>query len=292
MSWKEWPYVALGKPWFDWLIPWAVPIPEATTADENRAAESLRDTESRIKHANNQALTVLMTGLAVLIEAEVERRRSIDTRLSTVVGLCSVAATLVLGLVIATAAGTMKLHGLLGWIVVVFAVYLVVQLCVAIFWALRGQSRYGYRVDTVSDLLPTPDASEEAQRRDRVLTWVGQLQFNQTQVNRKVTAMAVAHRAVMNFTVGLILLTVVAAVLALQKTPDDVDATWERLRDDAALRELLRGPAGPVGPAGPRGAVGPAGPVGPRGAAPPPAPTQAGAAGDVPEAKSATAASH
>jgi hypothetical protein len=67
--------------------------------------------------------------------------------------------------------------------------------------------------------------------------------------------MAVAHRAMKNFLVALILFAAVGTVAAIRAKPPD-DALIEALRKDHELNEMLRGPQGikgDQGPAGPKG---------------------------------------
>lgn len=263
----------LGSTWFDFILPWANPFTdEEKDGERQRTAAVLEATNDRIRHANCEALKSIMTEMTALMEVEAERRRSVDTRLATIVGLASVAATVATGMIVAQAAGTLNLSNFYGrWALSASAFYIIMQLCDAIYWAVRGQARHGYRIDTVSDILPEPLMSEEELLRKRIITWVGQYHFNQNSINSKVTAMAVAHQAAKNFAGGLIVLSILAVfTMALNPTTAPV---FEQLRGDAKLRDLLRGPAGPEGAPGQPGPVGPVGATGPKGDAVAPGPT-------------------
>jgi hypothetical protein len=256
----------------DCVVPWAKPLTqEQKDAEAKQTTDECTATENQIKHANREALTQALTDLASLIENDAERRRSVDTRLSTMVGLASIAATVVTGIIIAQAAGTLKVSsGYARWTLGALAFYLTLQLCDAIYWAIRGQSRQGYKIDTVLDVLPQPLIPEEDRLRQRMFVLVGQLHFNRESINKKVTAMAIAHRAATNFAVGLLALSVVGMfMMSLEPTEPPV---VEALGTDATLRDLVRGPVGPAGPVGSQGPIGQTGATGPRGDVGPPGP--------------------
>lgn len=80
---------------------------------------------------------------------------------------------------------------------------------------------------------------------------------NQEAVDQKVTKMAIAHRAILNFVWGLAALSVIGLFAAF-RTPDEASLV-QAIRSYAELRALLRGPEGkaaPVGPPGPQGLQG------------------------------------
>lgn len=271
----------LGSAWLDWIIPWAEPRSneqlEKAKKDER---DQVEEVESRLASADVTALKDALTSVEALLDANDERRKGVDTRLSTIVGLTSIAATLATGLIVAQAAGTLKLPG--GWIlwgIAALAFYLVTQLCAAIGWAIHGQSRGDYREDCAVDLIKEPGTADTVWLRKRVPEKVEQLLTNKDQVNKKVTAMAVAHRAIQNFVGGLILLSLLG-LLAAFRVPRE-DSMMQAKRSNPELRALLRGPKGPPGPRGklePRGQQGAAekpGEPAARVAAPLPCPVQA-----------------
>lgn len=258
----------LGSSWFDYIVPWAKPS-TITESEEvsNKNKFKLSELENRIKHANLNELKAGLARLTTLMEIEVERRRSVDTRLSTIVGLASIAATIAMGFFVAQAAGTVNFPETLGRTLLnSIGFYLILQLCVAIYWAVSGQSRHGYEIDTVEDILRQPFETEEAEIRERIISWVKQLQYNERSVNNKVTAMAVAHQAAKNFALGLLVFSAFAMLMPQKKVEDQIS---EALKSNVHLREILQGPPGPAGPRGEIGPVGPTGAKGPKGDAGP-----------------------
>lgn len=266
----------LGSSAFDFILPWIAPLsPERQEAEELRHKTSGTELLRRISGQDKDELLTTLDELSSLAATQDERRKSVDGRLSTIVGLSSIAATLATGLIVAQAAGTANLAS--PWIRVVVAAlafYLVFQLCDAIWWAIQGQSRGTYQGDTITSVVRDPEVSETDWLRSRIELKYKQLLSSEKQTDRKVSAMAVAHRATGNFVAGLILLSMIGVVASLQK-PSDKPAL-KVLRESAELRSLLRGPPGPPGsrgPQGPQGQPGPQGMQGVRGERGPPGPS-------------------
>lgn len=251
----------LGTRWMDCLFPWAPPSSAKEITDQKDRRQAERDAvKSRLEAADLATLTAALERVQSLLDDDDERRKGVDTRLGTIVGLTSIAATLATGLLIAQAAGTIHLPaGPLVWLIPCLALYLVAQLCIAIGWAIKGQSRGLYLHSTVLDLVyePATETAEVDWLRERVTSIVEQLHANQEAVDQKVTKMAIAHRAILNFVWGLAVLSVLGLFAAF-RAPDEA-SLMQAIRSNAELRALLRGPegkAGPVGPPGPQGLQG------------------------------------
>jgi hypothetical protein len=251
-----------GSTWLDWIIPWAIPLSDKQLeAQAQTLVEQIAEVEVRLARADVTVLKDALRSVEALLDADDERRKGVDTRLSTIVGLTSIAATLATGLIVAQAAGTLKLpDGWVLWGIAALAFYLVTQLCVAIGWAIHGQSRANYQKDRAVDLIREPEVTEEIWLRKRIPQRVKQLLTNQEQVNKKVTTMAVAHRAIQNFVGGLILLSLLGSLAAFRA--HDEAPLMQAIRSNAELRALLRGPEGPHGPQGELGPRGPQGAIG------------------------------
>ena len=261
----------------DCLLPWSAPANEQDGQAERRASDETSAKE-RAKHASRQLLTKAQEGLSDLLEVDEERRRSIDTRLSTIVGLASIAATLVTGIIIAQAAGTIRLPNMPArWVIGALTIYLILQLCDAIYWAIRGLRRKEYWGKSIADALPETESSEEEQLRREIIDLVDKLHCNRASTDEKVTAMDVAHRATINFAVGLMVLAA-AGMFMMSLDPPPDSAVLQALQSDARLRQLLQGPPGRDGAAGPPGAIGLKGDVGPPGPVGPPGQSASGKA--------------
>lgn len=255
----------LGTAAFDLIIPWKAPLsPEEQEAEVLRQKSERTELTVRISSQAKEELSETLDELSALVDAQDERRKGVDGRLSTIVGLSSIAATLATGLIVAQAGGNLNIAA--TWshaVVAVLAFYLVLQLCDAIWWAIQGQSRGTYHSETIISVVRNPATEEADWLRSRIEVKFEQLLSSQTQANRKVTAMAVAHRATGNFVGGLILLSMIGVVAAFQPRSDQT--LLKTLRESAEIRSLLQGPPGPSGPMGPMGPSGQPGARGPQG---------------------------
>lgn len=253
---KFMPKQFLGSKLCDIFVPWAAQENEAQKKRRlDREGAERSDTELRIANADEAVLETLQADFESLLESNEDRQRSVDSRLSTIVGLSSIAGTITTGVIIAQAAGTMNFPlGFWRWGLSAIALYLVVQLCDAIHWAIRGQERQSYLGNSIQGVLPELGVNVQDFQRKRILNTVSYIQANREAVNAKVTAMAVAHRAAKNFVVGLLAMSVVGVFMMREQ--HKAPSILETLRTDASLLEMLKGPAGPQGPPGLKGEPG------------------------------------
>lgn len=171
-------------------------------------------------HSDEARLKESLASIGQLVEQEQLRRGSVDTRLMSIIGLTSVAATIVLTALFAMAFGTMPLpQGAAKWALVLGCFYLAIQLHAALSAAVNGLSRASYTAETAFDLLPSKQLAIAVFFRHRILSKIKLLEQHQDVNNNKVSQMAVAHRAMFNFLYGLLFLAVIAGVLAISRDP-------------------------------------------------------------------------
>lgn len=261
----------LGEWLSDRIYPRAYPMSSERRQQENTKIErDLQECEARVAALPNdeEPLKTVVADFMGVIADERERRASVEARLTTIVGLASIAGTLLVSGLVAEAAGTLQpLVPQARWIIALGSFYLILQVSCAILAAVRGLQRRGYSATVGTDLLPPLGVSKVDHLRAHVSDLVGMLENHRSVNEGKVTAMAVAHSALTNFMFGMMVLGALATYFGITAPTTDVLKT---LRQDHHLFEELRGPAGPVGPsgpAGPPGSVGPAGPKGDAGAA-------------------------
>lgn len=239
----------------DCVFPWAQPLPRAEAQrqkdlekheveDSSKRASSLPDKE--------EVLVEYLSACTKSVEAEELRRQSVEARLTTIIGLSSIAGTVAFGGLVAGTAGNLRPHGLaIRWLVMLGALYLILQLCSGILAAVRGLSRRSYLSRSAGDILPDKGEARSVYLR-RQIGWSLRFMTDcRAMTNAKVTQMAVAHTAMRNFVLGLVLLSLLCLPFAVS-TKSESDLT-ETLKQNHELRELLRGPQGPPGPSGPKG---------------------------------------
>ncbi len=249
--------------WFvlDRLFPLARPLSKAE-ADGQKARTSDELTHQAELVANLPkdpvVLREYLDECLKLLDEESDRRQGVEARLTSVMGLSSIAGTVLFSGIIAQATGAIHSQsGVFRWGMALGALYLTLQLCSAILAAVRGLSRKPFTVATGSVVLPVKDEDRTEYFRRRILWCLQTLVSHRPQNNDKVTEMAKAHCALTNFLIGLLLVALFCGWFAVRQNRGD--DTIEMLQRSQKLHDLLRGPQGPAGPSGPKGDPGPPG---------------------------------
>jgi len=196
-----------------------------------------------------------------LLEREDSRREGVEARLTSILGLFTIAGTIVFSGIVAQAVGTLRAPtSLLRWSLALGTFYLALQICCALRAAVSGLGRRGYDAPTARNYFMAPDESLAFHSREQITTCLRILANHQQRNNEKVSQMAAAQRAMWNFIIALILFAAIGTAAAIAvRLPDD--ALIQTLKKNHELNEMLRGPQGPKGDAGP---VGPKGDPGAR----------------------------
>ena len=264
------------EPLFDLI--WPSPTPVSKAATEKEARERAARLEARIrliescgsdgdeKNREEQAEQALAAS-ASLLDTEQDRRQSVEARLTTILGFMAVASAIAMAVL-----GT-RVDRVANWdrpvvtiMTSIMVTYMTLQLTCAGIAAIRGLSRRGY-TDPGTALLQS-HATKLLRLKEHAKIHARTADEHEHINNDKVSQLACAHRAITNF-LGALALLMLSSVVAVgydalypNTTPNDF---VERIRGDAELIRLLRGPEGPPGPAGPPGPDGAPGPAGPKG---------------------------
>lgn len=237
------------RDWLDFIFPTAGPLPES----EYVKVEQRLQAAIAALPAHSPLLTQCVDALDDLYDRETARRQGTEARLTSILGLSSIAGTIVFGFLFGLA-GTSHVSHVLRWIMAAGAMYLVLQICSAMLAALRGLSRQSYNGLTFSDAIPTQTESDQAYLLRRCQTDLQILSNHSFVNNSKVTQMAVAHCAMRNFLWGLLLFAIIGGYSAIKSTP--TDEVVDSIKKNPELREMLRGPRGEEGKTGPKGEPG------------------------------------
>ncbi len=195
--------------------------------DDDRAIETLGSDVEQLGHYSSE--------IGKLLDREQSRRQSVEGRLTSIVGLTSIAATIVIGILAALAAGTLSVRP--GLATVLFAIgglYLVLQLCIALLASVDGLSRAGQLEETASDLFESGKSAPPVRLRREIARKLERLRDFRRGMDVRVSRMAVAHQAIRNFLVGLLLLAIVAAWFAITRSPSSPPITELRSATEVA----------------------------------------------------------
>jgi hypothetical protein len=259
---------SLGEIWWfisDRIWPRLPPLDqEAVDREKKKACDEQSRCDEQIQALPEDEATVAkyLAECAALLEHEEERRRGVEARLTNFLGLSTIAGTIVVGGILALAAGTLHAGTTLRRVMAIGSLYLVLQICGAIRASIQGLSRRNYIAQNGSDVLPLKGEAHITYLRRQVDACTKRILDDRVQNDEKVSQMALAHRATQNFLGGLVLFALVGTYFAwtAKNTTDDV---IQKLREDHELNERLRGPQGPKGDTGPQGPKGDPGPRSP-----------------------------
>ena len=165
------------------------------------------------------------SAVPLLAQSE-ERFRTVERKLVAILTLTVVLSAIVTAtiLVVPTLGLGSVSSAIPAWCITILALavatlifYIVVQLVCAIYSAVGGLIRTGYKTLTPEGILPE-DAENREEYRLRVLnTQINNMRWNDWEMDKKVTCMAVAHVAMRNaLLAALLLVGIVFAVAALQ----------------------------------------------------------------------------
>lgn len=217
------------KPSLKWaeFTDWIFPRLEGSETELKKSEAEKAAVESKAVEEAVQRLPSNVEGLkAYLVEAEKlqekeqSRRQSVEARLTSIVGLMSIAATVVLSGILAMATGTMPMYTFVTKCVLVLgSLYLALQLYVALSEAVKGLSRQSGLIETGLDLFPARPGQEPQFLRSRIKRKLSHLADSRISTNAKLDRMAVAQVALRNFLAGLLSLAFAAALFALDRDP-------------------------------------------------------------------------
>lgn len=207
----------------DWIFPRLEgseqQVQESETAKATIEAKNVDAAVQRLP-SDIAGLKAYLSEAEKLLEKEQSRRQSVEARLTSIVGLMSIAATVVLSGILAMATGTMPMQTLvIKCVLVLGSLYLTLQLYIALSQAVKGLSRQAGFVETGLDLFPRERGEELHFLRSRIRQKLSHLADSRMSTNAKVGRMALAQVALRNFLAGLLFLAFAAALIAFDRDP-------------------------------------------------------------------------
>jgi hypothetical protein len=241
MTWQHAMYSLM-----DWIFPVAEPLSQE---EREKPQERLQELKTGLPQLSEQLLNEYCAVAQSLLDNEHERKQGIDARLTSILGMSSIAGSVgIAGLFLGTGGLSHIQSRSLRWLVTAVGCYLILQISAAMLNAVRGLSRRGYLEFSLLDFLPTLGEPHAAFLRRKAESILEVLSDHELQNNEKLTQLARAHCALRNFLCGLLVFTALGAVSMFRAGNDD--DLVDRLKKNHDTYESLRGPQGIAGPKG------------------------------------------
>jgi hypothetical protein len=215
-----------------------------------RPKETLRERLANIP-SREELLGEYVEGSKAQLENEKNRKEGVEARLTSIMGLSSIAGTVAFGGFFLGANGISHVQPrAIRMLLLAIGWFLTLQIGAALLAAVRGLSRRPYEHLELSDLVPGVGESNTAFLRRKTEKTLEVLCDHEAQNNEKITRMAIAHLAMRNFVWGLLAFALVAGIAATRSADNFELMSVLKQEHDAA--ELLRGAQGPQVVAGPK----------------------------------------
>ena len=186
---------------------------DANDSEKDKASKQAR--LAIVQLAGVKDLDTLRESLSAssrLVTEENARKSSIESRLLSLAGLASIAATVVLGTLFTLASEkTSTLAPAVRLFLAMGCLYLSLQLVAALIASVRGLQATGYSALIPLDLVPRHSSTLDYYRQ-LIGDQLEQVSLNRVITNEKLDQLAVAHCALRNFLWGLLTLALLAAL--------------------------------------------------------------------------------
>jgi hypothetical protein len=209
----EWTLKSIARRLPDWLVP--------TLEEAEKVDRTAQVTVPWPENVDENVARLIHDGLAQLIDAETDRMKVADTKLIAVGAVVPIATAIVMGIV--TFLTSRTLHGFTATsliLLVLFAWYIVGNLLIALRAAIRGLQARSYEALIPSSLLPHVGTSVAQYLSSTIQGQVGRVEQNREATNGKFSQLKLAHAAMQNAVVGLLLATLSLGLIVI------VEALW------------------------------------------------------------------
>ncbi|AMV47813.1 hypothetical protein [Paraburkholderia caribensis] len=206
----------------DWIFPRLDPLSKDELRDQHDARCARNDRLNERLDALSGTEEVLKEHLestGQLLEQEKSRQHSVEGKLAGVIGLSSVAATVLFTGLVARANTNGEVDPVVKWGLPLGLLYLILQLFCALSAAISGITSKAYGVPTFEDVLPPRAVAKTTVLRRRIRQNLELLEEHRETNNGKVSQLNVAHQAMLNLLKGLLFVAFVAAYGAIATRP-------------------------------------------------------------------------
>lgn len=208
--------------WTDFIFPTAAKL----TAAQIASADSRDATEfARLEALNNpDSIKRLREAIAInkkLLDAETERRQSVETRLSGILALTSVAAMIVIAVITFLTKSEPRASAFTTGSVIGIAflgTYIAAQFLFALGAAIKGLERVGVDQHSLVTLLRDSGTSEHNHLCEVAKGYVNTRRQMADLINSKVTRMAIAQCALRNAVRAMVLIAIALFAMTVQQS--------------------------------------------------------------------------
>lgn len=206
------------RDYLDWIWPTLDDDTSHLQAEVARQKAQLVEIEARVKAlpSDKDSLEGLMASSAAMLDKEQSRRASVDGRLLSMIGLMSIAATVVLGTLLSFVTDK-DIPDVFGAKILVplGCIYLAAQLVSALKASLKGLRAIGYEEELPEEAIPGVGMTPTRFLKLRIRSALGRLVAHTALNNTKVSQLNLAQCAVRNFLAGLLVLALFACLIAM-----------------------------------------------------------------------------
>jgi len=166
-----------------------------------------------------------------LFEAEQKRRESIESRLSSVTGMTSVAAAVTFGIIALQYRNEIiDMKAPLVNITRIIVLYGLTQLVCALIAEIRGLSRRSYLMPSIKNVLPLRGESVLSLAIKRMTAYLRCAYDHREQNSGKLNQLAVAHRAIVNFLGSILVVMILLSVIAFYQGAEAINRFQSTIR--------------------------------------------------------------
>jgi hypothetical protein len=244
---------------------------EESEREKRKAASDLvnsRLSAEGMCRCNATSETVLREVLGAagkLLAAEEDRRAHVQARLTSILGLTSIASAVAFGLLTNMFAKGFQSPKTIGlYTATIASVYVLLQLSRALLAAIDGLGRTSVLSLTAADILPEANECSSTYLTRQIQNTIDCAQDMGERNQHRVNCIALAHRALKNFLCGVMVLVIILAFLIVFARPasDPLATQIQQVAESLSKITALKGDVGPAGPIGPMGPPGPSGSAG------------------------------
>lgn len=236
----------------DYLFPVVNPVSDIQRSKDKRKADKEREDlqekcRAGINGSDKEKRDEVIHCIQTAFEAEEERDRRVESKLTSMLTFGTAALSVVLALIgMLTQGSIISGNNALRWIVLLGFGYIAIQFCRTGFAALNGLGRRSWARPSFDQLLPESKNTDDWDQQIACV-YINATLINRETINRKVEQMAIAHVAIRNaiFVLLILIISAVCFALSYEKTNvAQIDKSHRSSNQSNTSKEFIRGSKG------------------------------------------------